>query len=162
DARFHLSNSAMAEDAARAGFAREMAARGVAPSRLSFGVDSGWPGYLKGYARIDLAFATFPVSGGTTMFEAAYQGVATLSARGHHALTRICDWLARAIDAPWTACADEGEFAARAAELAANPARLIEARRTWRDRLRAKSRIDTPRVARALEDALIGISERAP
>lgn len=161
-ARFHLSNSAMAETAARARFSRAMADRGVEPSRLSFGADSGWPGYLKGYARIDLAFATYPVSGGTTMFEAAYQGVPTLSARGGHALTRIGDWLARAIDAPWTACADAGEFAARAAELAANPARLVDARRTWRDRLRAKSRLDAVRVARAFEDALIGLAGRAP
>jgi protein O-GlcNAc transferase len=161
-ARFHLANAGMAEAAARARIAREMAARGVDPDRLSFGTDSGWPGYLKGYARIDLAFATFPVAGGTTMFEAAYQGVPSLSARGHHALARIGDWLARAVEAPWMACADAAEFAARAAELAADPARLIDARRNWRARLREKSRSDTPRVARALEDALLDLSERAP
>jgi predicted O-linked N-acetylglucosamine transferase (SPINDLY family) len=160
--RFHLGNSAMAEDAARARFAREMGARGVDPARLSFGTDSGWPGYLKGYTRIDLAFATFPVPGGTTIFEAAYQGVLTLSLRGGHALTRIGDWLARATEAPWTACADAAEFAARAAELAADPARLIEARRTWRTALREKSRRDAPRVARALEDALLALVAGAP
>jgi predicted O-linked N-acetylglucosamine transferase (SPINDLY family) len=85
-----------------------------------------------------------------------------LSARGRHALARIGDWLARAADAPWTACADAGEFAARAAELAADPSRLIDARRTWRDRLREKSRLDAPRAARALEDALIALAERRP
>ncbi|MCM0021019.1 MAG: hypothetical protein NBV67_13565 [Tagaea sp.] len=160
-ARFHLANSGMAEDAARARFAREMGARGVDPARLSTGAASGWPGYLREYARIDLAFATFPVAGGTTMFEAAYQGVPTLSARGGHALARIGDWLARATDAPWTACAGPAEFAARAAELAADPARLIDARRNWRARLREKSRVDSVRVARALEDALIELAERA-
>lgn len=157
-ARFHLANAAMAEAAARTRFVREMAARGVDPARLSTGVASGWPGYLAEYARIDLAFATFPVAGGTTMFEAAYQGVPTLSARGNHALARIGDWLARAIDAPWLACADAGEFAARAAQLAADPAPLIAARRTWRDGLRAKSARDAPRVAGALAEALLDLA----
>ncbi len=152
-ARFHLANSAMAEPAAAARFIAAMGERGIDPSRITTGVEKNWPGYLRGYAQIDLAFATFPIPGGTTMFEAAWQGVPTLACRGGHALTRIGDWLAAAIDAPWTACADAGEFAARAAELAADPTRLIAARREWRDRLRAKSLVDTPRVARAMENA---------
>jgi predicted O-linked N-acetylglucosamine transferase (SPINDLY family) len=152
-ARFHLANAAMAEPAAASRFVAAMAARGIEPARITIDVEKGWPGYLRGYAKIDLAFATFPIPGGTTMFEAAWQGVPTLACRGGHALTRIGDWLAAATDAPWTACADAGAFAARAAELAADPARLIAARKSWREQLRAKSLTDTPRVARAMEDA---------
>jgi predicted O-linked N-acetylglucosamine transferase (SPINDLY family) len=143
----------MAEPAAASRFVAAMAARGIEPARITIDVEKGWPGYLRGYAKIDLAFATFPIPGGTTMFEAAWQGVPTLACRGGHALTRIGDWLAAATDAPWTACADAGAFAARAAELAADPARLIAARKSWREQLRAKSLTDTPRVARAMEDA---------
>lgn len=157
-ARFHLANAAMAEPAARARFVRAMEARGIAPERLSFDTVKGWPGYLAGYAKIDLALATFPVAGGTTMFEAAYQGVPSLSLRGGHALARIGDWLARAIDVPWTACADFGEYRARAAALAADPSPLIDARATWRGRLREKSRADAPRVARALQDAILDLA----
>jgi predicted O-linked N-acetylglucosamine transferase (SPINDLY family) len=156
-ARFHLANAAMEEPAASSRFVAAMGARGIDPARITTGVEKNWPSYLRGYAKIDLAFATFPIPGGTTMFEAAWQGVPTLACRGGHALTRIGDWLAAATDAPWTACADAGAFAARAAELAADPSRLIAARREWRDRLRAKSRTDTPRVARAMEDAFRAI-----
>lgn len=156
-ARFHLANAAMEEPAAAMRFVAAMETRGIDPSRITTGVEKNWPGYLRGYAKIDLAFATFPIPGGTTMFEAAWQGVPTLACRGGHALTRIGDWLAAAIDAPWTACADAGEFAARTAELAADPARLIAARRDWRELLRAKSRADTPRTARAMADAFRAI-----
>lgn len=152
-ARFHLANASMAEPAARMRFAAEMEARGIASERLSTGVAKNWPGYLRDYARIDLALATFPVAGGTTMFEAVFQGVPMLSARGGHALARIGDWVAKAVDAPWMACATQDEFADRAAELAADPQRLIDARRNWRAALRAKSARDSKRVARALEAA---------
>jgi protein O-GlcNAc transferase len=96
--------------------------------------------------------ATVPVSGGTTMFQAAWQGVEVLSRVHDSPLGRIGRWLANAIDRPWAAHDDDESLVAEAAKLAADPARVLDWRANARQRLAAKRDADAARMARAFED----------
>jgi predicted O-linked N-acetylglucosamine transferase (SPINDLY family) len=149
--RFHLANREVALPGMAARMLDELEKRGVARERVSFAVAKGWPGYLEAYREIDVALATIPVSGGTTIFQAAWQGVEVLSRVHNSPLGRIGRWLAEAIGRP--SCAqdtDEG-FVAEAVRIAADPAGVIAWRRDARGVLAAKSPVDAARVARAFE-----------
>ncbi|MCA0452091.1 MAG: alpha/beta fold hydrolase [Proteobacteria bacterium] len=151
-ARFHLANRDVALPGMAAHLLVEFESRGVAASRISFGSAHGWPGYLEAYRDIDVALATVPVSGGTTMFQAAWQGVEVLSRVHNSPLGRIGRWLAKAIDRPWTAHDDDESLVAEAIRIAADPTRALEWRANARARLIAKRDADAARMARAFEE----------
>ncbi len=150
-ARFHLANRDVALPGVAARLLVEFEARGVAPSRITFATAHGWPSYLEAYRDIDVALATVPVSGGTTMFQAAWQGVEVLSRIHNSPLGRIGRWLAKAIDRPWTAHDDDDALVAEAIRIAADPSRVLDWRMNARARLTAKRDTDAARMARAFE-----------
>lgn len=151
-ARFHLANRGIVLPGVAVRILAELEKRGVAPSRVTFASAQGWPGYLEAYRDIDVALTTVPVSGGTTMFQAAWQGVEVLSRVHNSPLGRIGRWLARAIDRPWAAHDDDESLVAEAVRLTADPSRILDWRLHARDRLAAKRDTDAARMARAFED----------
>lgn len=161
DSRFHLANRDVTAPGVAARLLGEFERRGVAPARLSFAVAHGWPGYLEAYRDIDVVLATVPVSGGTTMFQAAWQGVEILSRTDDSPLGRIGRWLADAIGRPRTACPDDESVAAAARAIARDPSGVRAWRREARATLAAKSKIDAARLARAFEDFAIACAARA-
>jgi len=150
--RFHLANRDVALPGVAARLLAKFEARGVDPARISFASAQGWPGYLEAYRDIDVALATVPVSGGTTMFQAAWQGVEVLSRVHNSPLGRIGRWLANAIDRPWAAHDTDESLIAEAVSLAADPSRVLDWRANSRTRMAAKRDADAARMARAFED----------
>jgi protein O-GlcNAc transferase len=159
-ARLRLGNGGLADSSARARVLATLMRHGADPARVEFGAPQGWPGYLDAYAGIDVALASVPVAGGTTMFEAVYQGVPVLSRVHPTPLGRIGRWLEAAIGRPGTAHDTDESLIATAKAWAADPAGLASWRASARAYLDAKSTIDAARQARAFEAILFELAGR--
>jgi predicted O-linked N-acetylglucosamine transferase (SPINDLY family) len=151
NARLYLGNEMAYEQVAierlRALFERE----GIDMARIDIRYHFVWPDYLAGYSNIDIVLGSYPVAGGTTLFEALHMGMPVLSRVGRTSLGRIGRWLAAAVGRPNLAHDTDESLVAEAARLAGAPAELERLRREEPTRLRAKSRTDAVRMARAFE-----------
>lgn len=153
-ARLRLGNGALADASVRDRVASRLVHHGVDRACIEIGTVEGWPDYLAAYDGIDVALATVPVAGGTTMFEAVYQGIPVLSRVYPTPLGRLGRWLEAATGQTGIAHDSDESLVAAAVALAADPAALAGPRATTRDRLAAKSAQDAPRLARAFEAML--------
>lgn len=122
---------------------------GIAPERLIFAYHFGWPRYLAGYQNIDVVLGTFPVAGGTTLFEAAHMGMPTLSRVGATSLGRIGRWLEAATGRPGIAHDSDESFVAEAVSLAQATEERAALRANEPTRLAEKSKTDAKRMASA-------------
>jgi protein O-GlcNAc transferase len=152
--RLRLGNGALADASVRDRVASRLVHHGADRARIEIGTVEGWPDYLAAYDGIDVALATVPVAGGTTMFEALYQGIPVLSRVYPTPLGRLGRWLEAATGQSGIAHDSDESLVAAAVALAADPAALAGPRATARDRLAAKSAQDAPRLARAFEAIL--------
>ncbi len=159
--RLYLGNGLADEPTATARVRAQFARCGIDPARVDIRYHFGWPGYLAGYSNIDIVLGTFPVAGGTTLFEALHLGMPVVSRVGPTSLGRIGRWLAAATGRPGLAHESDGSFVAEAVRLAASPGELAALRAGEPARLRAKSRIDAGRMARAFETLVSGPLARA-
>lgn len=159
-ARFELGNELAHEPLAVARVMSGFARCGIDPSRISIRCRSGWPKYLAGYSQIDVALGTFPVAGGTTLFEAVHLGMPVLSRVGPSSLGRIGRWVEAAVGRPGMAHDDDDSFVAAAVRLASAPDELARLRREEPARLRAKSAADARRMAVAFEQVAHGLLEQ--
>ncbi len=152
DAKLYLGNGDLLEmhvvDRVRDSF-REC---GIAPERLVFAYHFGWPRYLAGYQNIDVVLGTFPVAGGTTLFEAAHMGMPTLSRVGATSLGRIGRWLEAATGRAGIAHDSDETFVAEAVRLAHAVEERAALRANETKRLAAKSKLDAARMATAFLD----------
>ena len=151
DSRLFLGNALAGEPAAIARIDRLFARAGIDPARIEMRCRSGWPNYLSGYSRIDVALGTFPVAGGTTLFEAVHLGMPVLSRAAPTSLGRIGHWIEAAVGRPGIAHESDESFVAEAVRLAASPGELARLRRDEPARLRAKSAVDSKRMAAEFE-----------
>lgn len=152
--RLRLGNAGLAEAEVRRRVFASLVRHGADPGCIEFGAVSGWPGYLAAYAGIDIALATVPVAGGTTLFEAVYQGVPVLSRVYPSPLGRIGRWIEAAIDRPGTAHDRDETLVETARAWAADVPGLVKFRAEARAILDARTVCDTPRQARAFEALL--------
>lgn len=110
--------------------------------------------YLASYEQIDIALDPLAYNGGTTSFEALWQGVPVLTVAG----TGFCARMGTGINATagldeFTAH-DEDDFLRLAASWAAKPEALATLRAGLRDRLAQTSLFDPGRFMPGFEDAL--------
>jgi hypothetical protein len=157
DARFELGNAMAHEPLAVARVTSAFQHQGIDPSRIAIRCFSGWPNYLAGYSRIDVALATYPVAGGTTLFEAVHLGMPVLSRVGATSLGRIGRWIEAAVGRPGMAHDNDDSFVAAAKRLVSSPDELARLRRDEPARLRAKSALDARRMAVAFERIARGL-----
>jgi protein O-GlcNAc transferase len=139
--------------------ANEFTSRGVEPGRVEFRCDPPPGGYLAVYGDIDLALDVFPWAGGTTVCEALWMGVPTLTLRGPRFGERGGASVMTTVGVPEFITGSPNGFVAQAVEHASNPARLAE----LRGRLRAMT-ADTlgnaERFTRGLEAPYRGMWRR--
>ncbi len=144
----------LAEEGQRDAVRRRFAALGGDVTRLVLLPPEDTVGaHLARYNDIDIALDTFPYNGITTTFEALWMGVPVVTLAGH---TQVSRFGASAVT--HAGCAEfvaEGsdEFVAKAVALARDSTRLGDLRRTLRDRMRASTLCDGPRLARGIEAA---------
>lgn len=113
--------------------------------------------HLATYGDIDIALDPFPYNGGTTTAEALYMGVPVLTLRGDRFSGHMAESTIRAAGLDdWVALTPD-EYVEKAADFAADRARLAALRAGLRDRVLASKLFDAKRFARDLEDAFRGM-----
>jgi protein O-GlcNAc transferase len=131
--RLLLKSGAMAQRSNRESIESFMAARGIAPDRLTLTAwiaDKG--NHLELYNEVDIALDPFPYNGATTTCEALWMGVPVLTRRGRTHTSRMGASLLTAVGkTEWVADSDEG-FVAAVASVAKDAAARID----WRGRAR--------------------------
>ena len=112
--------------------------------------------YLASYARVDVALDPFPYNGTTTTCESLWMGVPVVTFAGNRHSARVGASLLRHIGLDALVAADIDDYVAKAIELARDPARLVEYRKTLRTRFAASPVMDgvgwTRRFEAAIED----------
>ena len=154
------------------------AARSVDPSRVEMLSRMSTPDYLDAYAAIDIVLDTFPVSGGTTVCDALWQGVPVLavkSARPYGGTSAsvlhqvgmddwVCDsassFVESAVMRARVLTAERSRDCANASESGNGIEPRVAQRRALRDRMRTSPLLDASRVARAVESSFVAVRER--
>jgi predicted O-linked N-acetylglucosamine transferase (SPINDLY family) len=137
--------------ATRRGFEHRMASHGIDSRRIEWLDRMPRPVYMEAYRRIDIVLDTFPCTGHTTTFDAIWMGTPVVTLAGKTAMSRgglsvlsnlkLPDWIAY----------DAEEFVQKASKLATDLPRLLELRRSLRERIETSALMDQPRFARGME-----------
>ena len=134
--------------------AGRFATHGIPPERLDILPGETAPeDHLATYRRIDIALDPFPCNGVTTTCEALWMGVPVLALPGARHSARVGSSLLAQIGLHECVAASPDDYVRRAADLAADPARLATWRRTLRERLAASPLGDADDYARRVEAA---------
>ncbi len=128
------------------------ASRGVAASRIEpVGFVGAIQDHIARYAEIDVALDTTPYNGTTTTCEALWMGVPVVTLEGDRHAARVGASLLGHLGAGAWVVRDPGAFAAVAAGLVADAARLAAIRSGLRARMAGSALCDGIRLARGLE-----------
>lgn len=152
--RLVLKGKALADPAIATRFLARFSAQGISPERLEF--LSHTPStreHLAAYARVDIALDPFPYAGTTTTCEALWMGVPVVTLAGQRHASRVGLSLHTAIGLPDLVADTPERYHAIAAGLAADPPRLVELRRTLRERISSSPICDARRFVPKLEAA---------
>ena len=137
-----------------------LAEEGIGAERVEF---AGWQegrDYLRTYDRIDVGLDPFPFNGMTTTCDALWRGVPVLSLPGELPAARAGGSLMRTAGLEAWVARDEEDYARKARELTANPARMQRLRAgLWR-RMQESPLMDGGRFARNVEGAYRGMWRR--
>ena len=140
------------------------AAHGVDAGRIELRDTQGTPGYaqhMATYDRIDVALDPVgAVGGGTTTCDALWMGAPVLTLAGDRMASRMTASMLEALGRREWIARSEDEYVAIAARVAGDVAGRGEARVAQRERMARSALCDAAGLARALEDAMIGMYER--
>jgi predicted O-linked N-acetylglucosamine transferase (SPINDLY family) len=126
-------------------------AEGVAKERLVFAARQLNHDHLARYVLADLILDSFPYGAHTTASDALWMGVPVLTLAGRSFASRVCGSLLQAAGLPELICATEEAYAAKALELANDPAQRAALRKKLRESRDRCLLFDTPRLVRSLE-----------
>lgn len=136
---------------------------GIAPERLAlWGRTRTHAEHLAMYRRVHVALDTFPYHGTTTTCEALSMGVPVVSLVGDRHASRVGLSLLRAVGEPDLAVADDAAYAAAAAGLVADRARLERLRETLPERVRTGPLGDADGYAAAMAATLRRLTYAVP
>lgn len=126
---------------------------GVDPSRITFVSKTSLALYFEQYQRIDIALDPFPYPGGTTTCDALWMGVPVVTRAGSTAVSRGGLSILSNIGLPELVTSDTDQYIRTTLDLAADPARLGELRRSLRARMKSSPLMDAPQFALDVEAA---------
>jgi predicted O-linked N-acetylglucosamine transferase (SPINDLY family) len=128
-------------------FARE----GIELSRVEFRMPCARGAYLELYHVLDIALDPFPYNGHTTSLDALWMGVPVISLAGKYAVSRAGLSQLSNLGLPELVAYSEDQYVDIAERLAQDVPRLVELRRTLRNRMEASVLMDARRFARGIE-----------
>jgi predicted O-linked N-acetylglucosamine transferase (SPINDLY family) len=145
-------------DAAAANLRREAEARGVAPDRLIFAPRAKHDEHLARLPLADLVLDTLPYGAHTTASDALRCGVPVLTCRGNAFAARVGASLLTALGLPELIAPDLPSYAARAVELANDPAQMQTLRQKLAAQLTASSVFAPAQFTAGYEAALLALA----
>jgi len=125
----------------------------IGPERVEFVARQSRSEYCKTYHRIDIGLDTVPCNGHTTSLDSFWMGVPVITLvnqtpAGRAGLSQLSN-----LGLPELIARTPEQYIQIAADLANDPPRLAELRRTLRSRMQASPLMDAPRFARNIEAA---------
>jgi predicted O-linked N-acetylglucosamine transferase (SPINDLY family) len=127
--------------------------QGIDPRRLKFAGLAPLSEYFRVYEQIDVALDPFPYNGGTSTCDALWMGVPVVTLAGRTGVGRSGASILANVGLPELIAQTPEQYVRIATDLAGNPPRLAELRRTLRGRMQASPLMDAPRFARNIEAA---------
>lgn len=128
--------------------------QGIAESRVRLvGHIDGYRDHMAAYSDIDIALDTFPYNGTTTICEALWMGVPTVTLRGDRHCARVGESLLTQVGLPDLVAATAEDYVGIAAQLAEDRPRLAALRSGMRDRMRTSPLMDAARFTVNLQAA---------
>jgi len=150
----------IARESAKTNLTKEIALRGIDPSRLIFAERLPKPEYLARYRVADLFLDTLPYNAGTTASDALRMGLPVLTCIGHSFASRVAASLLNAVNLPELITTTQEQYESVAIELATNPEKLKIIKDKLVDNLPTAPLYDTPLFARHLESAYLTMYDR--
>jgi protein O-GlcNAc transferase len=132
---------------------REAQTRGIAPQRLVFATTLPHAEHLARYPLADLFLDTHPYNAHTTASDALWMGLPVLTRRGRSFASRVASSLLHATGLSELVTDSPGAYHALAVALAQQPERLARMREHLLSQREHLPLFDTPRLARAIEQA---------
>ncbi len=135
-------------------------AESIDPARLELRGPSPYRDMLAEYGDIDIALDPFPFGGGLTSCEALWMGVPVVTLPGERPASRQTLGFLELIGLPELAANSASAYVQIAANLAADPSRLVALRHSLRQRMAGSSLTDSRRFTRGLEFAFAEMARR--
>jgi predicted O-linked N-acetylglucosamine transferase (SPINDLY family) len=132
---------------------RMFAEHGIGAERLVVWPYTPRDEYLRLYHEIDVSLDPFPYCGHTTALDSLWMGIPVVTLPGSTAVSRAGVTFLANVGLPELVAASPEDYVRIAADLARDPQRLSELRRTLRDRMRNSPLCQPQRLARHLEAA---------
>ena len=125
----------------------------IDPSRIEFVDSQPMREYLQTYNRIDISLDPFPYVGGTTTCDSLWMGVPVVTFSGRTAISRGGVSILSNIGLPEFIARTPDQYIQIAVDLAGNPSRRAELRRTMRDRMQSSRLMNASAFVADLENA---------
>lgn len=130
-------------------------ANGIARERILMEGYSKHAEMMDSFNRADIMLDTFPVTGGTTMFEALWNGIPPVTLRGNRWVSRYGASTLTTLGCTELISETPEEYVAKAAALAADPACVAEYRRSLRGRMAVSTLTDPENYRRDVEQCYV-------
>ena len=153
DARLILQAGGCASKVAREKVAARFASHGVAEDRLDFRGHAGFDDFMRLFEEVDIVLDPFPFNGGTTTCHNLWMGTPTITLAGKAHAGRMGVSMLTNLGLTDLIAVDHQDYVRIAQELAGDPHRLREIRKTLRTRMEASPLRDEVRYTRQLEQA---------
>lgn len=160
--RLRIQNGQLGDAQARDAFLARLAHHGIDAERASLHAKASRLAYLHAHEEVDVILDTFPYPGGTTMCEALWMGVPTVTLAGETMLARQGESLLAAANLRGWIARDEAQFVDIASSAAMQAEKLARMRAGLRNHLAASPLFDARRFAGELAKAFSQMSEQMP
>jgi len=141
------------DNAVQTQYLKQFESLGLSPDTLMFTGRKMYLEYLKQYEGIDIALDTFPENGGTTTNDAMWMGCPVISKYDSYMNGRVGLAILNRIGMDEYAVPTTEEYVAKAVELANNPEKLAELRKTLREKMKNSPLCSAKRYAQEFEAA---------
>jgi predicted O-linked N-acetylglucosamine transferase (SPINDLY family) len=156
DARLLAKDPAFESEQVHAWMTERLAARGVAPRRITLLGRTSRRQHLAAYAEVDVALDPFPQSGGVTTFETLWMGVPLVTLAGERPQGRASASILAAVGLDGAIARSEDDYVDVAVRWAGDRNRLRATRMDLRNRLRQSIMCDQKAYCATVEAAFRG------
>ncbi len=141
------------DERAREELYRDLENAGVVRDRVTMVAYIPIEDYYRWFSRVDIAFDTMPFSGGTTTCDALWMGAPVITFPGLRSWSRSAASILTTLGLTDCIADSQEDYVRQAVQLAGNPARIAELRKSLRSRMIASPLMDKRRFARDMENA---------